>query len=112
MSDVDEEFLERLKDDVAGLRDALDIGDWDGLLKIAGGLSADCPTSGWPLVGRLAGDLCSILAPEFREKFSEETIEVLVNAVGMAIGADIREEENMHADLRAGLELLRKRFEF
>ncbi len=110
MIEAEEEFLERLKDDLTGLRDALDIGDWDGVLNIAEGLRDQCPDSGWPLIGRLADDLCSLLALETRENGSAAAIEVLVNAVGLAIGTDIREEENMDKDLRAGLELLRNRF--
>lgn len=110
MSEVEEEFSERLKDDLAGIRDALDVGDWAGVLKIAEGLRDQCPGEGWPLVGRLAGDLCSLLTPEAGQTVPTAAIEVLVDAVGLAISADIREEENMDEGLRAGLDQLRKRF--
>lgn len=52
VTEQENEFSNKLSDDILGLRDSVEVADWNHAAEIATEISRDGAESGWPLVSK------------------------------------------------------------
>lgn len=105
MSEEDNDFTNKLGDDILGLRDSVEVADWSHAAEIATGISQDGNESGWPLVTRIADYLLRTLESSVSH-IPEDVIELHIDAFELCLAKNLRRVEGEGAELARAIEKL------
>ncbi len=105
MAEQDTDFPNRLGDDILGLRDSVEVADWNHAAEIAAGISQDGTECGWPLVTRIANFLVQALESSVSH-IPEDVIELHIDAFELCLSRNLRQVEGEGAELVRAIEKL------
>ncbi len=105
MEPQDNDFQNRLGDDILGLRDSVEVADWNHASEIAEGISQDGEACGWPLVTKIANFLLQALESSV-SRIPEDVIELHIDAFELCLAKNLRQVEGEGAELVQAIERL------
>lgn len=105
MNQQDNEFSNKLGDDILGLRDSVEVADWNHATEIATEISRDGAESGWPLVTKIADFLLQTLEASVSH-IPEDVIELHIDAFELCLSKNLRRSEGEGAELMRAIEKL------
>lgn len=105
MNEQDNDFPNRLGDDILGLRDSVEVADWNHAAEIAASISQDGAECGWPLVTKIAEFLIQALESSVSH-IPEDVIELHIDAFELCLARNLRRVEGEGAELAQAIEKL------
>lgn len=105
MDEQDNYFPNRLGDDILGLRDSVEVADWNHAAEIAVEISQYSAQCGWPLVTELANFLLQTLKTR-AENLPEDVIELHIDAFELCLAKNLKQREGEGAELVRAIERL------
>ena len=105
MNEQENEFSNKLRDDILGLRDSVEVADWNHAAEIATEISRDGAECGWPLVTKIADYLLQILKTSVSH-IPEDVIELHIDAFELCLSKNLRQSEGEGAELMRAIEKL------
>lgn len=101
----DDDFSNRLGDDILGLRDSVEVADWNHAAEIASEVSQYSGECGWPLVTKIANYLLQTLESR-ASRLPEDVIELHIDAFELCLAKKLRQMEGEGAELVRAIEKL------
>lgn len=105
MDEQDNDFPNRLGDDILGLRDSVEVADWNHATEITTGISQYGEECGWPLVTKIANFLLQTLETRVSQ-LPEDVIELHIDAFELCLAKNLRQMEGEGAELMRAIEKL------
>lgn len=105
MNEQENEFSNKLGDDILGLRDSVEVADWNHAAEIATEISRDGAECGWPLVTSIADYMLKILEASVSH-IPEDVIELHIDAFELCLSKNLRQSEGEGAELMRAIEKL------
>lgn len=105
MDEPDNDFSSKLGDDILGLRDSVEVADWNHAAEIATQISRDGAENGWPLVAKIADFLLQTLESSVSH-IPEDVIELHIDAFELCLSRNLRQSEGEGAELMGAIEKL------
>lgn len=105
VDEQDDDFSNRLSDDILGLRDSVEVADWNHAAEIATEVSQYSSECGWPLVTKIADYLLQNLGNQ-SSPLPEDVIELHIDAFELCLTKKLRQMEGEGTELVRALEKL------
>lgn len=105
MDEQKNDFSNRLGDDILGLRDSVEVADWDHAAEIAREISQYGNECGWPLVTKLANYLLRTLETR-ASRLPEDVIDLHIDAFELCLAKNLRQIDGEGAQLVRAIEKL------
>ncbi len=105
MDEQENDFPNRLGDDILALRDSVEVADWTHAAEIAREISQYGQECGWPLVTKIAIYLLRTLETR-ASRLPEDVIELHIDAFELCLAKKLRQTEGEGAELVRAIEKL------
>ena len=105
LDEQENDFPNRLGDDILGLRDSVEVADWNHAAEIAREIRQYGQECGWPLVTQIADYLLHTLETR-ASRLPEDVIELHLDAFELCLAKNLKRTEGEGAKLVQAIEKL------